>query len=291
MRNLIITLFFIFNQFMIFGQVPTNQSNKVDGLRPIKPSQSAPNIFTPNVMGGKDKKPKTPMIKNCTCNPHGFNPFEYTYAGGEVMIVGNGHQFQVDCNVSLMLKGGYKCNYNTPCDVQLKATIKKNDPSNQLIMSYDNFNFPWHHTFEIAGYYVLEITPHCGGIACEPVKFFFDVKCIKPEVCKCKGKDGWQPFFAHIDGKSDKTTCGSNFEINLKQAFALEGGYQCEGKCNVVLKGTISNSTTGEEQSFDHVNLSGNINFPSAGDYKLILRPTCAKDVCDVCIFYVTVKK
>ena len=44
-----------------FGQVPTNQSNKVDGLRPITPSQAAPNIKTPTLKSTNvSYNPKSP---------------------------------------------------------------------------------------------------------------------------------------------------------------------------------------------------------------------------------------
>lgn len=289
MKKTFLMLFFIASFISLFGQVPVNQSNKVDGLRPIKPSQSAPNLKTPII--DKDKKPKMPVTENCTCNPHGFNPFEYSYAGGENMTVASFHQFEVDCNHSLMLNGGYKCQYNTPCDVQFKAVLKKNDGSDQIIMTYENFSFPWYHAFETAGNYIFEITPICNKNTCEPAKFFFDVKCDKPIECKCRGKEGWNKFTAYIDKIATKTDCGANFQINIKQQFGLESGYKCEGNCNVTLKGTIINTTTGEEQHFDNVNLSGVINFPSVGEYKLIFRPTCKDEECDVCVFYVSVKK
>lgn len=228
--------------------------------------------------------------QNCKCNPHGFNPFQYTY-NGETQTVRSMHQFDVKCNTPILLNGGYKCSYKTVCDVKLKATIKKNDASGSIIKSYDDFTFPWKYEFENAGSYVLEITPWCGGKVCAAAKFYFTVTCDKPTVCKCRGKDGWNKFTAYIDGAAKPTNCGESFQIGLKQQFGLEGGYKCEGNCNVALKGQIVNTTTGESQSFPNVNLSGIINFPSAGDYKLILTPTCAKEECDVCIFYVTVKK
>ncbi len=59
MKKLISLLFFVAAQSMVFGQIPVNQSNKVDGLRPITPSQSAPNIVHP-VMGESAGKPKFP---------------------------------------------------------------------------------------------------------------------------------------------------------------------------------------------------------------------------------------
>jgi hypothetical protein len=288
MKKIILTVFFIACSVTLFGQVPVNQSTKVDGLRPTTPSQSAPNIITPII--GKDKKPTTPAAQNCTCNPNSFGFFQYTYPG-TTMTVQSLQQFEVQCNTPITLNGSYKCNYTTVCDVQLKATIKTNDPSPTLVKTYDNFTFPWNHQFENAGNYVLEITPFCDGRKCESVKFYFRVLCDKPTICKCRGKEGWNKFTAYIDKVATKAKCGDNFTLNIKQQFGLEGGYKCEGNCDVTLKGQLINGTTGEEQNFPNVNLSGLFTFPAAGEYKLILSPICSKEICDTCVFYINVKK
>jgi len=47
MKKVLLILLIGFTQAMIYGQVPVNQSGKVDGLRPVTPSQSSPNVVTP----------------------------------------------------------------------------------------------------------------------------------------------------------------------------------------------------------------------------------------------------
>lgn len=63
MKRLRILLLFVITSIS-YGQVPVNQSNKVDGLRPITPSQSSPNIFTPEIKSGNiNYKPKPTSSK------------------------------------------------------------------------------------------------------------------------------------------------------------------------------------------------------------------------------------
>jgi hypothetical protein len=60
MKKVFLLLLMVATQIVSYGQVPVNQSNKVDGPRPITPSQSKPNIIKPTVMGEISGKPKYP---------------------------------------------------------------------------------------------------------------------------------------------------------------------------------------------------------------------------------------
>ncbi len=52
MKKLVIVVFAVIaSQTLSFGQIPVNQGTKVDGLRPITPTQSSPNIKTPALKG------------------------------------------------------------------------------------------------------------------------------------------------------------------------------------------------------------------------------------------------
>jgi hypothetical protein len=62
MKKLILLLLTVITtQTTSFGQVPVNQGVKVDGPRPITPSQSSPNIKTPTIKSGNvNYNPKSP---------------------------------------------------------------------------------------------------------------------------------------------------------------------------------------------------------------------------------------
>lgn len=275
-----ISLFFI----LIISQFAFSQLTNpgpTDGPRPITPTQAGPNIFKPKV-------PKPVLPKACNCNPNGFNPFNYSYEG-ENATVRTEHQFTVKCNVPFKLDGGYKCEYAPKvCNVILKAEIKNAD--GVVIKTISPFTFPLVEQFAEAGYYLVEITPICGGTTCTKARFHFNVKCDTPQVCKCAGNDGWVGLTAVIDGKPKALKCGTSVKIKQSQKFGIKGVYKCKGNCDTVLKGSIVNGTTGETTNFDSITLDGNpLNFLNPGEYKLIITPVCKDDKCEPCIIYVTV--
>ncbi len=287
MKNLIkstnfktrIVLFFIliFSQFA-FSQL-TNPGT-ADGPRAVIPSQAGPRVKTPVIT--------RPELKACNCNPNGFNPFSYSYES-ENLTVMTEHQFEVKCNIPFKLDGGYKCDYSSKiCAVKFKAEIKNGDGI--VIKTINPFTFPMVEKFSAAGFYVVEITPICGGITCEKPRFHFNVKCDEPQACKCSGTQGWVGLSAIIDGKPKALKCGVSLTIKQSQKFGIKGQYKCKGNCDTVLKGSIVNETTGETTNFDSINLDGNpLNFPNPGKYKLIITPVCKNDKCEPCIIYVTV--
>lgn len=221
--------------------------------------------------------------QNCKCNPNGFNPFVYSYLG-ETLTVRPGHQFSVKCNSPIKLSGGYKCSYTTSCDVKLKAVLK--NAAGVVIRTYADFNFPWEHSFETAGNYVLEIAPWCNGKKCTTAKFYFTVVCDAPTACVCNDKNGWDRFTAYIDGAAKPTVCGSTFTLKKDQPIAIKGGYKCVGYCDVIINGTLTNATTGTVVNYPNMKFEGEFKFTLAGYYKLVAVPTCNGKECKPCIFY-----
>ncbi len=279
-KNTRLSFFFIFlvSQFS-FAQL-TNPG-PADGPRAIIPTQAGPNVFKPKV-------PKPLLPKACSCNPNGFNPFNYSYES-ENATVRTEHQFTVKCNVAFKLDGGYKCEYAPKvCDVKLKAVIKNS--AGTVIKTISPFTFPLVDQFAEAGYYVLEITPICGGTTCTKARFHFNVKCDEPQVCKCSGTEGWVGLTAILDGKAKALKCGESVSFKQAQKFGIKGQYKCKGNCDSVLKGSIVNEVTGETTNFDSINLDGYpLAFPNPGKYKLIISPVCKDDKCEPCIIYVAV--
>jgi hypothetical protein len=221
--------------------------------------------------------------QTCKCNPNGFNPFVYNYAG-ESQTVRAGHQFSVKCNTPVKLDGGYKCSYTTPCEVKLKAVLK--NAAGVVIRTYANFSFPFEHSFEAAGNYVLEIAPWCNGKKCPTAKFYFTVSCDTPTACACNDTNGWDRFTAYIDGAAKPTVCGSTFTLKKEQPITIKGGYKCVGNCDVIINGTLTNATTGTVTNYPNMKFEGEFKFPVAGDYKLVAVPTCNGKECKPCIFY-----
>jgi len=220
----------------------------------------------------------------CKCNSYGFGPFKYTY-GGTTESITNMHQLQVKCKTPIVIESSYKCNYTTTvCDVQLKATIKNS--AGVVIKTYNDFRFPWQYEFETSGNYVLEIVPWCGGKKCASAKFYFTVTCDAPAACACNDANGWDRFTTYIDGTAKPTVCGSTFTLKKDQPITIKGGYKCIGNCDVVIKGTLTNTTTGTVKEFPEMKFEGEFKFTDAGYYKLVAVPTCNGKECKPCIFY-----
>lgn len=225
--------------------------------------------------------------QSCKCNPNGFNPFVYSYLG-ETLTVKDGHQFSVKCKSPIKLDGGYKCSYTTPCDVKLKAVLK--NAAGVVIRTYAEFNFPFEHSFEAAGNYVLEIVPWCGGKICTSAKFYFTVSCDAPLACACDVKNRWDKFTSYINNKATVVKCGYQFSLKKEQQFGLEGGYKCEGDCTTKFIGKLTNTATGETLDIANFQFNWLHKFEKAGNYKLVITPTCGGKECTPCIFYFTVR-
>ena len=225
--------------------------------------------------------------QDCKCNPYGFGDLKYTTNGASI-TVRDGHQFSLKCKQPYSINGNYKCDYTTKiCDVKLKATIKNS--AGVVVKNYENFSFPLAYEFETGGNYVLEITPICGKLTCPPIKFYFTVYCDTKVDCKCNDKNGWNDLSIVLNKETKPITCGSTFDIKKTDKFGVKGTYKCIGDCDVILKGSIYNST-GFREDFPAITLDGMpLKFPEAGNYKLVITPVCNKKECAVCIIYVNV--
>ena len=83
MKKIILLLFLVASQFVSHGQVPVNQSSKVDGLRPITPTQSSPNVVTPAIKSGNiNYNPKLPNSSS-----KGFKSVAINTRNGGVWII------------------------------------------------------------------------------------------------------------------------------------------------------------------------------------------------------------
>jgi hypothetical protein len=221
----------------------------------------------------------------CTCNPNGFNPFVVTLKG-VTTTVKCGHQFSMNCHDTIKINGGYKCVGN--CAVKFTAVLKNS--AGVVIQTYSPFNFPWMHSFALAGNYSLEITPVCGNTKCPPCRFFFTVTCPPPVACDCN-PTGWQPFIATIGTTPPMTVnCGHQFGVHKGIPFKLAGKYICRGNCIAKYTAVLKNNVTGAIiQNYPVFTFPWVYTFTIAGNYKLEITPICGDKRCTPCVFYFTV--
>jgi hypothetical protein len=220
--------------------------------------------------------------QSCACNPNGFNPFVYSYAG-ETRTVRAENQFSVKCKTPVKLNGGYKCTGG--CGEAKFSAVLKNS-SGAIVKNYPEFVFPWEHEFKDGGNYTLEITPVCGLKKCTVAKFYFNVVCVEEAGCKCDPANRWDRFTAYIGTTSKTVICGSTLSLVKEQQFGLEGGYKCQGNCTTKFSAVLVNTTTGSiAETFESFNFTWLYKFYKAGKYKLVITPKCNGKECTPCHF------
>lgn len=90
------------------------------------------------------------------------------------------------------------------------------------------------------------------------------------------------------DGPVKKYTCGYQFTVKTTAKIKfVSGGYLCidiKG-CKANIDAQILNGTT-VIQNFNPFTFTETIQFPTAGNYKLVLSAKCGRNVCKTCTYY-----